>query len=146
LAAVSHRLRSPSAREQGDFPLPEPVNGAILAPKLTESGECRMKPRTLLEKLKVKTKYKTFEGWGTKMAKAAGTPHDQRQLMATAGAAERTGGGLSWAQAAQLSDRSRAVLLRDDPQYFPGLAGLDDHQKIQTLFARVLRSEAFSRG
>ncbi|MFZ3235423.1 MAG: hypothetical protein WA417_11865 [Stellaceae bacterium] len=23
--------------------MPEPVNGAILAPKLTESGECRMK-------------------------------------------------------------------------------------------------------
>ena len=32
-----------SAREEGDFPLPEPVNGAILDPKLTESGECRVK-------------------------------------------------------------------------------------------------------
>jgi hypothetical protein len=32
-----------SAREEGDFSLPEPVNDAILAPKLTESGECRLK-------------------------------------------------------------------------------------------------------
>jgi hypothetical protein len=31
-----------SAREEGDFSLPEPVNDAILAPKLTESGECRL--------------------------------------------------------------------------------------------------------
>jgi len=31
-AAVSHRLRSPPAREEGDFSLPEPVNDAILAP------------------------------------------------------------------------------------------------------------------
>src|SRR5436309_4909832 len=30
--------------EEGDFSLPEPVNGAILAPKLTESGECRFAP------------------------------------------------------------------------------------------------------
>jgi hypothetical protein len=31
-----------SAREEGDFPLPKLVNGAILAPKSTESGECRL--------------------------------------------------------------------------------------------------------
>jgi hypothetical protein len=31
------------AREEGDFWLPEPVNGAILASKLTESGECRVR-------------------------------------------------------------------------------------------------------
>ena len=37
-----HQLRSPSAREEGDVSLPEPLNGAILAPKLTESGECRL--------------------------------------------------------------------------------------------------------
>jgi hypothetical protein len=34
-----------SAREEGDFPLPEPVNGAMLAPKPTESGECRLKEK-----------------------------------------------------------------------------------------------------
>src|SRR5260221_5876844 len=38
-----HQLRSPSAREEGDFALPEALNGALLAPKLTESGECRLK-------------------------------------------------------------------------------------------------------
>src|SRR5258708_35472265 len=38
-----HQLRSPSAREDGDFSLPEPLNGASLAPKLTESGECRLR-------------------------------------------------------------------------------------------------------
>ena len=27
-----HQLRSPSAREEGDVSLPEPLNGAILAP------------------------------------------------------------------------------------------------------------------
>ncbi len=37
-----HQLRSPSAREEGDFSLPEALNGALLAPKLTESGECRL--------------------------------------------------------------------------------------------------------
>ncbi len=37
-----YRLRSPSARQEGDFSLPEPVNGVIMAPKLTESGECRI--------------------------------------------------------------------------------------------------------
>ncbi len=38
-----YRLRSPSARQEGDFSLPEPVNGVIMAPKLTESGECRIR-------------------------------------------------------------------------------------------------------
>src|SRR5271155_2787408 len=33
LATVSHRLRSPSAREEGDFSLPGPVKDAILASK-----------------------------------------------------------------------------------------------------------------
>jgi len=32
-----------SAREEGDFRLPEPVNGAMLAPKSIESGECRLR-------------------------------------------------------------------------------------------------------
>jgi hypothetical protein len=34
-------VRSPSARGQREFSLPERVNGAILSPRRTESGECR---------------------------------------------------------------------------------------------------------
>jgi hypothetical protein len=36
-------VRSPSVRGQREFSLPERVNGAILSPRRTESGECRFK-------------------------------------------------------------------------------------------------------
>jgi hypothetical protein len=42
---VSRRPRSPLARDNGELPLPKPVNSAILAAKPPESGECRLRPR-----------------------------------------------------------------------------------------------------
>jgi hypothetical protein len=102
-------------------------------------------PRVLLERLGVGVSHKAFEQWGTQAAGTARWPVDQRPLMTAAGAAEHAGGGLSLAQAAQLADRSKHVLLRDDPQWFPDLAGLIDHEKLRKLFAKVLRSGAFSR-
>jgi len=42
-AAVNRRLSPTLARRDGDFPLPKPFTGAILALKPPVSGECRIR-------------------------------------------------------------------------------------------------------
>ena len=47
-ATINRRLRSRFARVNGDLPLLSALNSAILAPKPSASGECRVKGLTIM--------------------------------------------------------------------------------------------------
>jgi hypothetical protein len=102
------------------------------------AGAKQEKIPVLLARLGVN--YDAIRRWAAEIDK------EQRELLAEAGRLSAAGGGLPLAKAARLSERSRDVLLRDDRDRFPGLAGRDDEAKLRKLFDLVRRSGSFSSG
>jgi hypothetical protein len=98
------------------------------------AGARQLKIPALLRQLCVRVEYEAFRKWARKV------DQKQRDLMLEAGRLSTAGGGLPLAQAARLSTRSQDVLLRDDPDRFPALAGLSDEEKLSKLFRVVSRT------
>ena len=92
--------------------------------------------RVLIEQLDVGLSFDAFEKWLPALAGPDEAPKEQRDLMRAAGKLAAKDGGLSLAQQARLSQRSRLVLARDD---LPALAQLTDRERLQKLFERALR-------
>lgn len=98
------------------------------------AGARQLSVPVLLERLDVRVTYAAFMKWAAKV------DQEQRDLMTEAGRLEAIGGELPLAQAARLSKRAQDVLLRNDPERFPALAGLTDEGKLHKLLGRARRA------